>query len=174
MAAQGEARRTAWNAVRSLAAAPGARAIRARLDAEPERFARFARRGAGLLLDLSRTALDDTALAALLNYARAANVTGFRDAMARGEAVNATERRAALHLALRAPPGSFRTGAEDASAEVHATLAAMERFTRAVHDGTLRGATGEQFRDVVNIGIGGSDLGPAMATRALWHQGSPM
>lgn len=94
--------------------------------------------------------------------------------MARGEAVNATERRAALHLALRAPPGTFRTGTEDASAAVHATLAAMERFTRAVHDGEVRSATGERFRDVVNIGIGGSDLGPAMATRALWHQGSPM
>lgn len=174
MAAEGEARRTAWDAVRSLAAAPGARAIRARLDAEPDRFARLSHRGAGLLLDLSRTALDDTTLAALLDYARAADVLGFRDAMARGEAVNATERRAALHLALRAPPGRFRTASEDASAEVHATLAAMRAFTTAVHNGTLRGATGAAFTDVVNIGIGGSDLGPAMANRALARHDSPM
>ena len=174
MAAQGEARRTAWDAVRILAAAPGARAIRARLDAEPDRFARLSRRGAGLLLDLSRTALDDATLAALQDHARAADVMGFRDAMARGEAVNATERRAALHMALRAPPGSFRAGSEDASAEVHATLAAMRAFTEAVHRGAIRGATGERFRDVVNIGIGGSDLGPAMATRALARPDSPM
>ena len=164
----------AWDAVRRLAAAPGATSIRARLEAEPDRFARLSRQGGGLLLDLSRTALDKTVLDALLDFARARGVTAFRDAMARGEPVNVTERRAALHLALRAPPGSFRTGAEDASAEVHATLAAMERFTRAVHDGAVRGATGERFRDVVNIGIGGSDLGPAMATRALWRDGSPM
>jgi glucose-6-phosphate isomerase len=174
MAAQGEARRTAWDAVRRLAAAPGVRAIRARLDAEPDRFARLSRRGAGLLLDLSRTALDDTALTALLDYARTAEVTGFRDAMARGEAVNATERRAALHLALRAPAGHFRTGQEDTSAEVHATLAAMRAFTDAVHSGAIRGAIGARFTDVVNIGIGGSDLGPAMATRALHHAASPM
>jgi glucose-6-phosphate isomerase len=164
----------AWDAVRRLAAAPGATAIRTRLEGEPDRFARLSRQGGGLLLDLSRTALDQTVLDALLDFARARGVTAFRDAMARGEPVNVTERRAALHLALRAPPGRFRTGAEDASAEVHATLAAMERFTRAVHDGAVRGATGERFRDVVNIGIGGSDLGPAMATRALWRDGSPM
>jgi glucose-6-phosphate isomerase len=174
MAGQGEARRTAWEAVRQRAAAPGARAIRAKLDAEPDRFARLSHRGADLLLDLSRTALDTQTLAALLDYARAADALGFRDAMARGEAVNATERRAALHLALRAPPGSFRAGQEDASAEVHATLAAMRAFTEAVHAGTIRGATGARFRDVVNIGIGGSDLGPAMATRALRHDTSPM
>lgn len=174
MTGQGEARRAAWQAVRRLAAAPGAGAIRARLDAAPGRFAAFSRRGGGLLLDLSRCSLDEASLGALLAYARAAGALAFRDAMARGEAVNATERRAALHLALRAPPGRFRTGAEDASAEVHATLTAMERFARAVHDGAIRGATGARFTDVVNIGIGGSDLGPAMVARALWRQDSPM
>ncbi|HEV7266253.1 MAG TPA: glucose-6-phosphate isomerase [Falsiroseomonas sp.] len=165
---------TAWQAVRALAAAPGAAGVRARLAADPDRFARFTHRGAGLLLDLSRTALTEEALAALLAFARARGVLAFRDAMARGEKVNATERRAALHLALRAPPGTFRTGTEDASAEVHATLAAMGAFTREVHDGTTRGATGARFTDVVNIGIGGSDLGPAMATRALWRHGMPL
>lgn len=165
---------TAWNAVRMLATASGGAAVRARGDADRTRFARFSRRGGGILLDLSRTALTEEALAALLGFARARGVAGFRDAMARGEAVNATERRAALHMALRGPPGAFATPGEDASAEVHGTLAAMQAFTRAVHDGRIRGATGQNFTDVVNIGIGGSDLGPAMAARALWRQGMPL
>jgi glucose-6-phosphate isomerase len=165
---------SAWAAVRACAARPGAAAVRARLDADPGRFARLSRRAAGLTLDLSRTALDEAALEALLGFARARGVTAFRDAMARGEAVNGTERRAALHMALRAPRGSFRVApggagqaGEDASAAVHATLDAMRDFTRAVH------AQG-RFTDVVNIGIGGSDLGPAMVTRALWRHGMPM
>ena len=164
----------AWDAVMALARAPGAASVRARLDSDPARFARFLHRGAGIALDLSRTALTEASLAALLGFARARGVTGFRDAMARGDAVNVTERRAALHMALRAPPGSFRAGEEDASAEVHATLSAMRDFARAVHSGAQRGATGERFTDVVNIGIGGSDLGPAMVTRALWRAGMPL
>jgi glucose-6-phosphate isomerase len=157
----------AWQALRALAAQPGAAAIRAKLDADAGRFARFSRRGAGLLLDLSRTSLTEEVLAALLALARAQGVTAFRDAMAGGAAVNGTERRAALHMALRGPEGAFRAGAEDASAEVHATLAAMRAFTRQVH-------AEARFTDVVNIGIGGSDLGPAMVTRALWRAGMPM
>jgi glucose-6-phosphate isomerase len=164
----------AWEAVRRLAAAPGAAAIRARLDTDPDRFARWSHRGGGLLLDLSRTALDARALDALLGFARARGVGAFRDAMARGEAVNATERRAALHLALRAPTADYRAGTEDASAAVQATLDAMRHFAHRVHAGAVRGATGERFRDVVNIGIGGSDLGPAMVTRALWRHGMPL
>jgi glucose-6-phosphate isomerase len=162
----------AWDAVRRLAAAPGAASVRARLDADPDRFARFTRQAAGLLLDLSRTSLTEPALAALLDLGRACGVTAFRDAMARGEAVNATERRAALHMALRGPEGRFATAGEDASAAVHATLAAMRRFTEAVHAGRIAAADGAPFTDVLNIGIGGSDLGPAMATRALWRPGA--
>jgi glucose-6-phosphate isomerase len=101
-------------------------------------------------------------------------VAGFRDRMARGEAVNATERRAALHMALRGPEGAFRAGEEDASAAVHDALGAMARFVEGVHAGAIRGATGERFTDVVNIGIGGSDLGPAMVARALARDGQPM
>jgi glucose-6-phosphate isomerase len=164
----------AWRAVRALAGRPGAASVRARLAADPARPARFGHRGAGLLLDLSRTALTEETLAALLAFGQARGVARFRDAMARGEAVNATERRAALHLALRGPAGAFHAGEEDASAAVHATLAAMRGFVAAIHHGELKGATGERFTDVVNIGIGGSDLGPAMATRALWRDGMPM
>ena len=165
----------AWSALTGLARRPGAAAIRPLFAADPDRFARFSRRGAGLLVDLSRTSISEEVLGALLALAEAAGVTAFRDRMAQGEPVNATEHRAALHMALRAPPGvAFRVGAEDASAEVHATLDAMQAFAARIHDGTLRGATGQRFTDVLNIGIGGSDLGPAMAARALWTPACPM
>ena len=164
----------AWDAVLSHAAAPGATALRGLLDGDPDRFARMTRRGGGLLLDLSRTALNERLIGALLEFGRARRVGAFRDAMARGETVNVTEGRAALHIALRAPTGAYRAGTEDASATVQATLDAMRHFAGAVHAGAVRGATGERFTDVVNIGIGGSDLGPAMVTRALWRHGMPL
>lgn len=165
----------AWAALEALGRRPRAAAIRPLFAADPQRFARFSRRGGDILLDLSKTAISDEVLAALLALARAADVEGFRDAMARGDAVNATERRAALHLALRAPAGvTFRAGTEDATAAVEATLTAMRGFVGQVHDGTLRGATGQRFTDVLNIGIGGSDLGPAMAARALWTPEAPL
>jgi glucose-6-phosphate isomerase len=158
----------AWQAITALGADPAARDIRAHFAADPARPARWTRRAEGLLLDLSRTALDDRSLAALLALADAAAVFPRRDAMARGEAVNATEDRAVMHMALRAPrDAGFRAGAEDASGQVADTLALMRSFVDALHDGTIAGATGERFTDVLNIGIGGSDLGPAMAARAL-------
>lgn len=165
----------AWSALIALGRRPGAAAIRPLFAADPGRSARFSRRGAGILLDLSRTAISEEVLAALLALAEATGVAAFRDRMARGEPVNATEQRAALHMALRAPPGvPFRAGEEDAAAEVQATLRAMQAFVAGVHDGRLRGATGERFTDVLQIGIGGSDLGPAMAIRALWTPACPL
>jgi glucose-6-phosphate isomerase len=164
----------AWEAMQGLARRPGAGAIRALLDADPQRARRLSFRAAGLLLDLSRTSLTDPVLAALLELARARGVAAFRDAMASGAKVNGTEGRAALHMALRAPAGHFRTGGEDASAAVQGTLAAMSGFVRDVHAGRILGAGGDRFTDVVNIGIGGSDLGPAMVARALWRPGMPM
>ncbi len=171
---------TAWAAITALArtaradgSAPDS--IRPLFTADPSRFDRFAWSAEGLLLDLSKTALTDPALAALLALAEAAGLPAKRDAMARGEAVNSTERRAALHMALRAPPeAGFRAGDEDAAAEVAAVLGRMQAFCTAVHDGTIRGATDLPFTDVVNIGIGGSDLGPAMVTRALWTPAAPL
>jgi len=165
----------AWAELDRLAREPGAGAIRALFATDPDRPARMTHRAGDLLLDLSRSAVSPAALEALLALARATDAPGFLAAMARGEAVNATERRAALHMALRAPEGvRMYAGEEDATAAVHGTLAAMHRFTGLVHDGTLRGATGERFTDVLNIGIGGSDLGPAMAARALWTPAAPM
>lgn len=171
----------AWAAVTRLATrprpdgrAPGS--IRPLFAADPTRFDRFSRRTeGGVLLDLSKTSIDDEALAALLDLARAADLEGKRAAMAAGEPVNATEGRAVLHMALRAPRAAgFRAGGEDASADVHATLERMQAFCASVQGGRLCGATGERFTDVLNIGIGGSDLGPAMAARALWTPDCPM
>lgn len=161
----------AWARVEALAARPDAHAIRPLFAADPERFARFHRRGAGLLLDVSKTSIGEAALAALLALARAAGVERQRDAMARGEAINATEGRAVLHMALRGPlPGAG--GA--AHAESAAVLARMQAFAEAVHAGAITGAGGARFTDVLNIGIGGSDLGPAMAARALWKAADPL
>ena len=170
----------AWEAITGIVRAPRPDgsppdSIRPLFAADPARFDRFSRRRDGLLLDLSKTAITDEALAALLDLARAADLEGKRAAMAAGEAVNATERRAVLHMALRAPRGSgFRAGEEDASADVQAVLERMQAFCASVQGGRLLGATGERFTDVLNIGIGGSDLGPAMAARALWTPDCPM
>lgn len=174
------ARETAWARIHSLAQRPGAGSIRTLFDADPERFQRFHRKACGILLDMSKTSIDSEVLAALLELAQASQVTARRDAMAAGQIVNQTEQRAVLHMALRAPrSASFRAalpegGYEDASASVEETLERMRQFTRAIHTGDIRGATGETFTDVINIGIGGSDLGPFMASRALWTVRSPM
>lgn len=174
------ARNAAWARIEHLAKRPGAGGIRGLFAADPQRFARFHREAAGLLLDFSRTAIDAEVFAALLDLAAAQDVAAKRDAMAAGAPINETEGRAVLHMALRAPRSAgFRAlhpdgSSEDAAGSVAETLAAMERFTRAVHAGEIRGATGEAFTDVVNIGIGGSDLGPAMVTGALWKAGSPL
>jgi glucose-6-phosphate isomerase len=174
------AREAAWTRLLSLARRPGAAAIRSLFSRQPDRFEKFHWQGCDILLDLSKTSIDDDAMRALLGLAEAMEVMPARDAMAAGELVNNTENRAVLHMALRAPRAAgFRArtpdgGCEDVGGEVEDTLAAMERFTRAVHAGEIRGATGEPFTDVINIGIGGSDLGPFMAARALWHEASPM
>lgn len=147
--------------------------IRRLFEDDPARFHRYSRRAGPILMDFSKTSLDDEALNLLQQIAIESNVFGRRDAMIRGEPVNATENRAVLHMALRAK-GGFKAGEEDASAEVALTLEAMQAFTANVHSGRLVGATGKPFTDVLNIGIGGSDLGPFMAVRALWSDGCPM
>ncbi|MDB5369180.1 MAG: glucose-6-phosphate isomerase [Roseomonas sp.] len=170
----------AWTRLLSLAQRPGASAIRSLFARDPNRYAAFHWQAGDIMLDLSKTSIDNAAMAALLALADAAGLMAARDAMAAGERVNNTEGRAVLHMALRAPRSAgFRAREsdgryEDASASVEETLAAMEHFTRAVHSGEIRSATGETFTDIINIGIGGSDLGPFMATRALWHEASPM
>jgi glucose-6-phosphate isomerase len=156
----------------TLAARPDGRRITPLFAADPARAERFSVRLDDLTLDVSKNAIDDTALDALFALADAADLEGFRRRLFAGEAVNVTEHRAAMHMALRVPPGVPLKAALDGKVDDAAALSIAERekmraFVDAVHDGGKRGATGERFTDVINIGIGGSDLGPLMAVQAL-------
>ncbi|GBD50114.1 glucose-6-phosphate isomerase [Methylopila sp. Yamaguchi] len=135
---------------------------------DAERFARYSVKLDDLLFDYSKTHMTPEALELLLALARAADVEGRRDAMFAGEKINVTEKRAVLHTALRAPEGaSILVDGVDVMPEVLTERRKAADFAEAVRAGVLEGATGERFTDVVNIGIGGSDLGPAMAALAL-------
>ncbi|HEY9400952.1 MAG TPA: glucose-6-phosphate isomerase, partial [Luteimonas sp.] len=126
--------------------------------------------GAGLYLDYSKQRVDDETLQLLFALARACGVPARIEAMFRGEHVNVTEDRPALHVALRAPAGErLEVDGVDVIAQVHAVLDRMAAFSSKVRDGRWTGATGQRIRNVVNIGIGGSDLGPVMAYEALRH-----
>jgi glucose-6-phosphate isomerase len=119
-----------------------------------------------MLLDYSKTNIDAETRAALLDLARAAGVEARRDAMFEGRRINETEDRAVLHTALRNLDAPLNVDGADVTAQVRRTLERMETFARDLRDGRIRGAAG-RITDVVNIGIGGSDLGPAMAVQAL-------
>ncbi len=160
--------RDAWARLDALAARPGAPSIRALFAADPDRARRFTARLGDLTLDLSKTAIDGETLVALLDLAYAAGLDGFRQRLFAGAMVNPTEGRAAMHMALRSHAGDGLMALDEKAS----VLAAAERdrmhgFVARIHDGSLRGATGERFDTVVNVGIGGSDLGPLMATEAL-------
>lgn len=123
---------------------------------------------AGLHVDLSKNLVDTDVLAALVDVARAADVEGRRDAMFAGEHLNNTENRAVLHTALRKPADAELTvDGQNVIADVHEVLDRMSAFADALRSGKWLGHTGERITTVVNIGIGGSDLGPAMASKAL-------
>jgi glucose-6-phosphate isomerase len=135
-------------------------------ERDPRRFERFSREQAGLLMDFSRQRLDEIALAKLCQLA---DETGLRErieAMWHGERINVSEGRAVLHVALRQPPGAALGGVEIEKL-VMAERTRMLGFAQGVREGRIRGSAGQPFRLVVNIGIGGSDLGPAMAVQAL-------
>ena len=137
-------------------------------EADPTRARRFRAELDDLALDYSKHKITDATLAHLLALARAADLEGKRDALFSGAPVNLTEGRAAMHMALRDLSGEpILVNGENVRPAVEAERAKMLAFAEAVRAGDLRGATGERFTDVVNIGIGGSDLGPAMAARAL-------
>lgn len=160
--------RAEWTRLAALAARPGAHDIRALFAGDPGRAVRFSTRLDDLTLDWSKTAIDDAAREALFGLARKAGLERFRARLFGGALVNATEGRAAMHMALRGPADAgLLAGTEDASGLAAAERARMQRFVAAVHDGTLRGATGQRFQAVLNIGIGGSDLGPRMVAEAL-------
>ena len=148
--------------------------LRAAFAADPDRAGRFTVGADDLRMDFSKCAVNEETLGLLCELASAAKVEAQRDRMFAGEAINTTEGRAVLHTALRAAPDAdIRVDGENVVPQVHAVLEAMGRFSDGLRDGTIRGATGKAFTDVVNIGIGGSDLGPVMATLALapYHDG---
>ena len=150
------------------------REMRAAFAADPGRFSRFSFESEGLLLDWSKCTVDDVAMQLLLELAVAAGVPAKRDAMFAGAPINVTEGRAVLHVALRNPAGKpLLADGKDVMPDVTAVLARMGAFSDGVRGGFIAGTTGRAFTDIVNIGIGGSDLGPAMATLALapYHDG---
>src|SRR2546429_1029897 len=138
---------------------------------DPGRGERLVAEAAGLYLDYSKQRITDETLGLLLDLARASGVRARIDAMFAGEKLNVTEGRAVLHVALRAPRGArIVVDGEDVVPRVHAVLDRMADFAGRVRSGAWTGFTGRAIRNVVNLGIGGSDLGPAMATEALrWY-----
>ena len=152
----------------SLLATPRPSNLRVLFADDPDRAQRFTTQVADLRVDWSKHLVDDTVMARLVDVARTAGVEQHRDAMFRGDRINDTEGRSVLHTALRAPRDvSIIVDGVDVVPEVHAVLERMGDFSDRVRDGSWLGATGRPIETVVNIGIGGSDLGPAMAALAL-------
>lgn len=148
--------------------------MREAFAADPQRFEKFSATDGDLLLDWSKCAVDAQTMDMLEKLAEAADLEGRRAAMFSGKKINVTEGRAVLHTALRNLDGKgIVLDGQDVKAEVVAVLDAMGVFADAVRSGKAAGATGKKITDIVNIGIGGSDLGPAMATLALapYHDG---
>ena len=136
--------------------------------ADPERFSKLSLQAANLFLDYSKNRLDSTTLGLLTDLARKRGVEDRRNAMFTGEKINLTERRAVLHTALRLPRDKVLTvDGQNVTADVHAVLDRVKDFTDRVRSGNWLGHSGKPITDVVNIGIGGSDLGPKMAVLAL-------
>ncbi|MFJ4081984.1 glucose-6-phosphate isomerase [Streptomyces iakyrus] len=161
-------RRPEWTALedhRKNAPQPGLRELFA---ADPGRAERYVVHVGDLRIDYSKHLVTDETLALLQELAAATDVFGLRDAMFRGEKINTTENRAVLHTALRAPRDAvIEVDGENVVPGVHAVLDKMAAFADRVRSGEWTGHTGRRIRNVVNIGIGGSDLGPAMAYEAL-------
>lgn len=158
----------------STVAATRAEDLRAAFAADPQRFSHFSVTLGDLLMDFSKCAVNDEVLDLLEELAATADVAEKRDAMFAGEKINFTEGRAVLHTALRNRSNRpVPVDGRDVMPDVNAVLAAMGRFAEDLRSGRITGATGKKITDVVNIGIGGSDLGPAMATLALapYHDG---
>jgi glucose-6-phosphate isomerase len=135
---------------------------------DPERGGRLTVEAAGIHFDYSKNRITDETLRLLIQLARESGLTDNIEAMFRGERINVTENRSVLHVALRAPRGTtILHDGRDVVTDVHAVLDKMEAFTARVRSGAWTGHTGKRIRNIVNIGIGGSDLGPVMAYEAL-------
>jgi glucose-6-phosphate isomerase len=162
--------RKAWQALeRHYAEVSGAH-LRDLFAADPGRGERLTAEAVGIYLDYSKNRITDETLGLLIELAAESGVAERRDAMFRGEHINVSENRAVLHTALRLPAtATLVVDGQDVVADVHAVLARMRDFANRVRSGEFKGYTGKPIKNVINIGIGGSDLGPVMAYEALKH-----
>lgn len=164
----------AWTALQNHVSRLAGTHLRELFATDPQRFERFSLEAAGLFLDYSKNRIDADTLSLLAQLAREAGVEAKRDRMFAGEKINITENRAVLHTALRNLSGKpVLVDGEDVMPQVNAVRANMARFAHSVRTGEWRGHTDQAITDVVNIGIGGSDLGPLMVCRALHRFGHP-
>ncbi|MCC7311225.1 MAG: glucose-6-phosphate isomerase [Sulfuritalea sp.] len=163
------ATRVAWDGLARHAAAGSGARLRDLFAADAQRFARLSTSWNHWLLDYSKQRVTPETMDLLQALWQVADLPGWIARMRAGEAINHTEGRAALHIALRHPAdkGPIMHAGQDVMPAVHHELAKMQRFVAGIHGRHWRGATGEPISDIVNIGIGGSDLGPRMATQAL-------
>jgi len=137
---------------------------------DPDRATKFQLEAAGLFFDYSKNLITEKTIADLVSLANAAGLRERIDAMFRGDKINITENRAVLHTALRAPrTASIKVDGVDVVPEVHAVLDRMSAFANRIRSGEWKGHTGKRIKNIVNVGIGGSDLGPVMAYEALRH-----
>jgi glucose-6-phosphate isomerase len=165
-----ETRRTAWSALALHYKAVSKLHLRQLFADDPKRGERLAVEAVGLYLDYSKNRITDETLRLLLQLAEESGLRARIDAMFHGEKINITEKRAVLHVALRAPRNeSIIVDGENVVPEVHAVLDRMADFSNRVRSGEWKGHTGKRIRNVINVGIGGSDLGPVMAYEALKH-----
>ena len=164
-----------WQALQAHGEAMEKRHLRDLFASDPDRFSRFSLQFEEILLDFSKNLITDETLSLLLDLARQADVKSWIERMFRGERINNTENRAVLHVALRNLSNTpIEVDGRDVMPGVNRVLEQMADFTERVRGGAWRGCTGKAITDVVNIGIGGSDLGPHMVTTALhpyWQQG---
>jgi len=163
-------RPAAWTALASHSESISKLHLRQLFAEDPKRGQRLALEAAGLYFDYSKNRVTDETLRLLLELAEESGLRARIDAMFRGEKINITEKRAVLHVALRAPKGAtILVDGKNVVPEVHSVLDKMAEFAARVRSGAWKGHTGRRIRNVVNIGIGGSDLGPVMAYEALRH-----
>ena len=162
--------RPAWKALASHYQEIQGVHLRELFGNDPQRGERLTAEAAGIYLDYSKNRITDETLNLLVQLAEECGVRARIEAMFRGDKINVTEDCAVLHVALRAPKGaSIITDGENVVLQVHAVLDRMAAFSNRVRSGEWKGHTGKRIRNVVNIGIGGSDLGPVMAYEALRH-----
>ena len=163
-----------WQQLQRHARDMSSRHMRDMFREDPARFETFSAMFEDILLDYSKNRITGETRSLLLDLARQADVEGWRDRMFRGDKINVTERRAVLHIALRNRSGRpIVVDGEDVMPRVQRVLDHMRAFSESVRSGEWRGYTGKAITDVVNIGIGGSDLGPVMVTEALKPYASP-